>query len=435
MKFYLSLRSQIILVMLSVSLSSVLVVGAIAFAQGRDAIQARTYEQLVSIRNAKADRVESYFSSLTKQAIAMSETSQIVEALKAFNKAFLELKALNYSTAVSEKVANFYKDSFIPKLKTGLARELTAESFIPTDTTALMLQYHYLLKIPLLDQTNYNSLYLSWQTTLESIAEAFDYTNLYLINENGDIVYSLYPEAALGTNLFNGVYKDSAFAKHIAFLQASKVKSQAEIVDFEPYYPALGQPSAFMISPVFEKGINIGFVTYRFSKERINDIMTYGRKWQNCGLGKTGETYLVGSDYLMRSDSRFLLEDPESFLSLQSRLGNWRLLEQMRRQGTSILWQQVRTLVVDEALKGKQGITNVLNYRKVESLSAYMPLNVPGISWVLIAEISADEAYQPTYDFIRIVTGAVMILGVFGIIIANLTANLFIKNARKYFRL
>jgi methyl-accepting chemotaxis protein len=122
MKFYLSLKSQIILAMLSVSLSSVLVVGAIAFAQGRDAIQTRTYEQLVSLRNAKADRVESYFSSLTKQAIAMSETAQIVEALKAFNKAFLELKALNYSTAVSEKVANFYKDSFISKLKTGLAR-------------------------------------------------------------------------------------------------------------------------------------------------------------------------------------------------------------------------------------------------------------------------------------------------------------------------
>jgi hypothetical protein len=162
--------------------------------------------------------------------------------------------------------------------------------------------------------------------------------------------------------------------------------------------------------------------------------MTYGRKWQDCGLGKTGETYVVGSDYLMRSDSRFLLEDPESFLSLQSRLGNWKLLEQMRRQETSILWQQVHTLVVDEALKGKQGITNVLNYRKVGSLSAYMPLNVPGLSWVLIAEISADEAYQPTYDFVRIVTGAVMILGVFGIIIANLTANLFIKNARKYFQ-
>lgn len=102
MKFYLSLKSQIILAMLSVSLSSVLVVGAIAFVQGRDAIQARTYEQLVSLRNAKADRVESYFSSLTRQAIAMSETAQIVEALKAFNKAFLELKALNYSTAELE---------------------------------------------------------------------------------------------------------------------------------------------------------------------------------------------------------------------------------------------------------------------------------------------------------------------------------------------
>ncbi len=435
MRVFLSLKSQIILAMLSVSLSSILVVGAIAFVQGRDAITQRTYEQLVSLRNAKADRVESYFSSLTRQAIAMSETAQIVGTLKAFNKAFLELKTLNVSPAVSEKISNFYKDSFIPKLKTSLARELTAESFIPTDVTALMLQYHYLLMMPLLEKTNYHSLYLFWQTTLESIAEAFEYTNLYLIDAEGDIVYSLYPEADLGTNLFTGVYKDSAFAKQVASLKVSKVKSQAVLVDFEPYYPAAGQPSAFIISPVFDKGINIGFVTYRFSKERINDIMTYGRKWQDCGLGKTGESYLVGSDYLMRSDSRFLLEDPESFLSLQSRLGNWTELEQMRRQGTSILWQQIHTSVVDEALKGKQGITNVLNYRKVESLSAYMPLNVPGLSWVLVAEISASEAYQPTYDFVRIVASAVMMLGVFGIIIANFIANLFVKSARKYFKL
>jgi methyl-accepting chemotaxis protein len=44
--------------------------------------------------------------------------------------------------------------------------------------------------------------------------------------------------------------------------------------------------------------------------------MTYDGNWEETGLGASGETYLVGSDYLMRSNGRFLLEDKESYLAL-----------------------------------------------------------------------------------------------------------------------
>ena len=41
--------------------------------------------------------------------------------------------------------------------------------------------------------------------------------------------------------------------------------------------------------------------------------MTGNFQWEKDGLGKTGETILVGSDYLMRSQSRFLVENPEEY--------------------------------------------------------------------------------------------------------------------------
>ena len=41
----------------------------------------------------------------------------------------------------------------------------------------------------------------------------------------------------------------------------------------------------------------------------INSAMTGDNGWEKDGLGKTGETYLIGEDYYMRSNSRFLIED------------------------------------------------------------------------------------------------------------------------------
>ena len=47
--------------------------------------------------------------------------------------------------------------------------------------------------------------------------------------------------------------------------------------------------------------------------DAIDRVMTGGQQWERDGLGKTGEAYLVGPDFLMRSNSRFLIEAPEAY--------------------------------------------------------------------------------------------------------------------------
>ncbi len=41
--------------------------------------------------------------------------------------------------------------------------------------------------------------------------------------------------------------------------------------------------------------------------------MTADKQWETAGMGATGETFVVGPDGLMRSDSRLFLENPEKF--------------------------------------------------------------------------------------------------------------------------
>jgi signal transduction histidine kinase len=99
----------------------------------------------------------------------------------------------------------------------------------------------------------------------------------------------------------------------------------------------------------------------------INDIM-YEDNPHN-GLGRSGEAYLVGSDYLMRSTSRF--------------------------KDNSVLSEEVNTPGVKRALNGKTGTDIFQDYRGIEVLSSYSNLSVRGIEWAVLAEIDFHEAMIP----------------------------------------
>ncbi len=89
------------------------------------------------------------------------------------------------------------------------------------------------------------------------------------------------------------------------------------------------------------------------------------------GLGTSGESYLVGNDYLMRSSSRF--------------------------QEKSILKTFVKTQAVYSTLKNKPGIKLIKDYRNVEVLSSYDKINIANLHWLILAEIDYKEVTIPIY--------------------------------------
>jgi len=77
--------------------------------------------------------------------------------------------------------------------------------------------------------------------------------------------------------------------------------------------PSYGAPASFIASPIFEGSKKIGVAVFQMPTDIINQIMTGNSGWTADGLGKSGETYLVGDDYKMRSNSRFLIEDRRGY--------------------------------------------------------------------------------------------------------------------------
>ncbi|MEQ9289826.1 MAG: sensor histidine kinase [Cyclobacteriaceae bacterium] len=91
---------------------------------------------------------------------------------------------------------------------------------------------------------------------------------------------------------------------------------------------------------------------------------------ERTGMGESGETYLVGSDFKMRSESRFLSNTPPY----------------------SIL---ARTPAVERALAGDDGSDIIKDYREVEVYSAYHKLDISGPDWAIVSEIDVSEAMAP----------------------------------------
>lgn len=113
-----------------------------------------------------------------------------------------------------------------------------------------------------------------------------------------------------------------------------------------------------------KKGEISAYFLLEVSLETINRIML--ETGPESGLGKSGESYLVGEDYLMRSSSRF--------------------------ESNSIKSTQVNTIGVNKGLRDISGIGKFLDYRGIMVLSAYSKLDIPNLNWVILAEKDLKEA-------------------------------------------
>ncbi|MCP4694555.1 MAG: methyl-accepting chemotaxis protein, partial [Desulfobacterales bacterium] len=134
-------------------------------------------------------------------------------------------------------------------------------------------------------------------------------------------------------------------------------------------------------------------VALQLSLDAINNIMQ-----QRDGMGKTGETYLVGPDKLMRSDS-FL--DPD----------NHTVKASFANPGKGA----VDTEASREALSGRTGRKIIMDYNDNPVLSAYAPLEIGGAAWALIAEIDEAEAFAAV-NALKWLIGIVALIGVAAII-------------------
>ena len=207
--------------------------------------------------------------------------------------------------------------------------------------------------------------------------KTYGYKDLFLCDINGNIVFAAVDESYLGINLMEVDFIDPMIPD--IFMQGRSKVSFSDYVWFELF----NELTAFSAAPIRDRrGDVMGVVLFRLSFSQIGDIMA-----KRPGLGKTGETYIVGEDKLMRSNSRFV-------------------------EGETAYQLRVDTEAVREAMKGHAGVRMIEDYRGLPVISAYTPMDIEHFNWVVLAEIDVAEAYESIYElkkFMYIISGLLVV--------------------------
>jgi anti-anti-sigma regulatory factor/HAMP domain-containing protein len=248
------------------------------------------------------------------------------------------------------------------------------------------------------DGSRYSAAHRRYHPLLRNFLERFGYYDIFLIDhQSGNIVYTVFKEVDFGTSLNSGPYRESNLANAFRAARDSGSPGFIRLEDFEPYAPSYGAHASFIATPVYDGQDLVGVLAFQMPVDRINAIMTSGGEWERVGLGLSGETYIVGEDLKLRNQSRFLIEDRDNYLQAIEEAGIDRAtIQRIATLGSAIGLQTVDTKGTRAAVSGQTGSGLFEDYRGVAVLSAYRPLDIPDVSWVIMSEIDRAEAMAPT---------------------------------------
>lgn len=385
----LKLNGKLSLVMLCASLIPLMMISVIVMVMFKSSMQEQVANQLESVLATRKIQIEDYFEGIQNQVVTLSENKMIIDAMLDFKLAFHKLpeEKLLEPGAISDyqvKLDEFYnttlKDSFAKKNQA----EIYPEYLTPKTESAIIAQYLYIASnqnpvgsknklIDAQDGSSYSSAHKKYHPIINNYLEKFGFYDIFLIDaETHEIVYSVFKEIDYANPLKNTYLSETNFAQLIN--EAKNLpKGRFKLTDFKTYLPSYNDPAAFISAPLYDHDKLIGVLAFQMPIGHINRLMQI-----NEGLGKTGETYLIGDDLLMRSQSRF-------------------------SQDNTVFKTKVDTETAKLASDGNKGYAAIYDYRGIKVLSAYSPIKTEGLDWSILAEMDESEAYATIKNILLVI--------------------------------
>ncbi|MBT5587472.1 MAG: HAMP domain-containing protein [Gemmatimonadetes bacterium] len=314
------MKSRVLVSLLVTGLVPIVVVAYLALRQAEAALMKQAFDHLESVREVKRSQLESFFHERASDIVVLSRSSDVL--------------------AVSDALNSFHE---------------AADAGPQAPFRVGSIQYQELIE--------------SAAPFLSGYRQVYGYYDLFILcREHGHVMYSVAAEADLGANLSSGDLRDSGLGR--LWREVADV-GETVFVDFAPYAPSDNEPAAFIGAPTADGS---AIVVLQVSRDHINSFMQ-----QRAGMGLSGESYLVGTDLLMRSDS-FL--DPIGHSMVASFRG-------------TVAANGVDTEASRRARLGETSQALITDYNGHPVLSSFGPIDVLGTRWAIIAEIDLAEVQQP----------------------------------------
>jgi methyl-accepting chemotaxis protein len=412
MLFKASLKKTLVIAFSLIALIPMVTVAIVFYGSAQSSIERQAFDQLTAVNAIKKQAVQDYFQQIADQVVTQSDNLMIKSAFNDFSMGFYMASIqLAMSGADSRElragVERYYESGFASEylLQNDKAYEDPLQLANGLDNDGVAMQHEYIVANPhelgsknLLSSrdngTDYDEAHAKYHPWFAEFQQKFGYNDIYLIDADGNVVYSVFKGLDFGTSLNKGAYSNSHLAS--AFHSAMRLtESEAfSFADFQQYLPSFDAPASFIAAPIVENGRAVGVLAFQLPIDRINKLMG-----QREGMGDTGESYLIGPDNLMRSDS---LHDPEHRTVVNS-IRNPEL-------------GAVDTLAVRQSLAGETGTQLLENYQGSFVLSSYAPVGILGAQWAIVSELDAGEALAATE---QLRTTAVVLIGIVGAVVAG----------------
>ncbi len=203
----------------------------------------------------------------------------------------------------------------------------------------------------------HGSFYSSWKNN--------HYGDIYAINKDGLVIYSVTKSGDFLGNVTTGELKDTALGRVFAAAVAAEKGTQFQS-DFEAYAPIGGEPAMFIAEPSYITSFSGeelgGVIVVRVDTPFLESVAN-----KREGLGETGQVYLVDASH------RLITNQP------------------LAGEPTA-LSKTVSGDVIDSALAGNVAEGSIVGADGLERLIAVAPMTVGNANWAIVAERSVSEA-------------------------------------------
>jgi methyl-accepting chemotaxis protein len=350
------------------ALATGIVIGGMAQYEADQFLTAEVESKLIGIMESRKAALDSYLGMIQQDLRSMSVNTMTEQSLTGFAKAFDEVSTSPLATL---------------------------QALYITNNSNANGEKHLLDRAS--DQSAYSDLHGKVHPKFRTLLEERGYYDIFLVDTKGDVIYSVFKELDYATNLVSGEWRDSDLGVVFRDVMAKGGGGALSFTDFRPYAPSADAPASFMAAQVkASNGNTIGALIFQMPIGEINKIMQ-----QTAGLGESGESYIVGKDFLMRSDSRFSEE-------------------------STILKTKVETGTTKAGLNGETGLAEVADYRGIMVLSAHAPMDILGVNWAVMTEIDSSEAFAGVASIQKlsliIGAGVLLVIGIIGFFLARTIA-------------
>ncbi|MFT7859494.1 MAG: sensor domain-containing diguanylate cyclase [Sulfurimonas sp.] len=208
---------------------------------------------------------------------------------------------------------------------------------------------------------------------ISTFLDQYEYSDLLLLDQKKlKIIFSATNKGLVDQKIDSQTFQNSNITSLIKKVIDT---NQSHITDTEFSVFSQDEPYLLMAAPVKKDDKLLSILLLVLPGSAFSELIDYRE-----GMGKSGESYIVGGDHLLRSDVKLkkTLTVKNSFLEPHK--------------------YKVKTKAVDEAIRGNTSHALIKDYRGVNVLSVYKPFNLDSLHWALISEIDESELQEHYFN-------------------------------------